>query len=278
MCTIPLLVGTREDGTPGIITASVRVQKQTRRRHQRCNCNYVACFVVYRDGTGPELASQAAQHSQHRNVDGFTRMAVQWSLSHWCAPCCAYCCSARTPPAPCAAHDAWHRSLTPGWPGVNDALGRVALLLHGYFDFQKLKRIHLAHHVHHNNPDKDPDMPPGPTAMRFVRWFINMGMLYSTPQQALCYAAHIIVCRCVFSVPPLHVLLFIIVPFAASVLRLFVFLTYLPHTVEPCGPTDAITTFVGPKWVALALGFNAVYHAQHHCWPHLPWWRLSAEA
>lgn len=175
------------------------------------------------------------------------------------------------------AHDAWHRSLVPHCVPLNDALGCLALTFHGFFDYHKLKRIHLAHHAHHSDAEKDPDMPPNGTT-RFLPWFGRMALVYATPHQALCFAAYLAACRCFLSVPPLHLLLFIAVPFAASVLRLFVFLTYVPHTAAVGSGGSMIITFVGPKWAALALGFNAVYHAQHHSWPRLPWWRLASVA
>lgn len=173
------------------------------------------------------------------------------------------------------AHDAWHRSLAPRHPALNDALGQLALLLHGFFSYPKLKRIHLNHHAHHGDLARDPDAAPSQRA-GFWRWFASLALVYATPHQVLCLAASLVACACVLGVPPLHLFFFSIIPLAASVLRLFVFLTYLPHRVGT--DRDTIRTFTGPKWAAFVLGFNAVYHAQHHWWPHLPWWRLAAVA
>lgn len=239
----------------------------------------------------------------------------------WCLQCGSYPAASKSPRTPLdqpPAHDAWHKSIIPGCPRLNNALGTLALLLHGYFDYDKLQKIHLAHHAHHGDPHHDPDLPSasiqpsGP--LHGVRWFASMATTYATPQQALCLAAHLTACMCVLHVPPRHVLLFIVGPFVGSLVRLFFFLTYLPHNMEahagemPEGPSGGrcnvahntrrhatqtrttkphdnsnnhaahIATFVGPRWLALWTSFHAVYHAQHHWWPWLPWWRLGEVA
>ncbi len=179
---------------------------------------------------------------------------------------------------------------------MNHALGTLSLLLHGCFSYPKLRKIHLAHHNahHHAHPrahHDDPDMPTSTTGpFLIMRWFATMATTYATPCQALCFAVHITICVYVLQVPLFHVMLFIVGPFVMSVVRLFFFLTYLPHNAHACEtPCRAahkrgtqstteqghIKSFVGPKWFALWSSFFAVYHAQHHWWPWLPWWQLG---
>jgi fatty acid desaturase len=171
-----------------------------------------------------------------------------------------------------AGHDAWHGSVSRSNPRLNAFIGRTALTLHAWFDFDHLARIHRQHHAHYGIPGQDPDMHPRTQGM--FSWFIALAFDYATPMQVLYLAAELIVLHLVVQVPVANLLMFLILPMALSTFRLFYFLIFIPHKTEEGLPLRAIRSFTGHWVVATLLCFNAVYHDEHHRAAYLPWFAL----
>ena len=87
---------------------------------------------------------------------------------------CAHACIMNTVLAYIAftpQHDAVHGSISSKYKWLNDAIGRISgiPLFSPFYAFQ---RLHLSHHQHTNDPEKDPDFwsGKGPWFLLPLRW------------------------------------------------------------------------------------------------------------
>jgi beta-carotene/zeaxanthin 4-ketolase len=175
------------------------------------------------------------------------------------------------------AHDCMHGAMAPGWPRLNRAVGRLALLLYAGFSFDRLRPKHFAHHRHAGteaDPDFDPDHP-----RRFWPWFHRFFVQYFGMRELSVIAGAVAAYSLLFDVSPINLLLFWAVPAILSAMQLFLFGTYLPHRAgEEAFPDShrARSNRYG-KTLSLLTCFHFGYHHEHHRSPATPWWGLPAE-
>lgn len=175
------------------------------------------------------------------------------------------------------AHDAMHGSLVPGRSGINTAFGRVALRLYAGFSYDALLPKHFAHHRRpgtDEDPDFNPDAPSHfwPWYARFMREYFG---LREFAVLSLLVAVYLLI-----GAPYPNLLLFWALPSILSSLQLFYFGTYRPHRAEEAGfADDHRARSSGFGWLASLFScFHFGHHHEHHLAPHVPWWRLPAEA
>lgn len=175
------------------------------------------------------------------------------------------------------AHDCMHGSLSPGRPGTNRLVGRVALALYAGFWFDRFLAKHHAHHKHAGTAD-DPDFAEDhPT--RFWPWYFKFFREYFGIREFAVLFAIFWAYLLVLGARPVNMILFWGVPSVLSSLQLFAFGTYLPHRhgEEEFGDRHRARSNAYPMWLSLLTCFHFGYHHEHHRAPHLPWWKLPAE-
>lgn len=172
------------------------------------------------------------------------------------------------------AHDCMHGSLVPFAPGLNRAVGRLALLLYAGFDYDKLNREHHLHHRHAGTAD-DPDFSV-PHSGRFWPWYGSFMSHYTTWREIAVISAIVWTYLLVLGAPLANLLVFWSLPAILSSLQLFYFGTYLPHRPTAVPFTDRHRTHSSdyPPWLSLLTCFHFGYHHAHHASPGTPWWRL----
>ena len=175
-------------------------------------------------------------------------------------------------------HDAMHRTLVPGRPGLNDGLGRLALLLYAGLPFGRCRRHHLRHH---RSPGslRDPDfrLASGDGAMH---WYVRfMGNYLSLNQLGLLLITWIAAAGLLMGLEPqraMNVIAFWVLPLVLSSFQLFLFGTYLPHRSE--APTaagcHAVRSLEYSHLLSLLACYHFGYHWEHHAYPAVPWFRL----
>ncbi|MEA5392610.1 fatty acid desaturase [Cyanobium gracile UHCC 0139] len=175
-------------------------------------------------------------------------------------------------------HDAMHRTLVPGRPRLNDALGRLALMLYAGLPYGRCRRHHLRHHRFPGSRlDPDYRRVSGDGALRWYARF--MGNYLSVPQLVLLLASWLAVGGVLMRLEPRLVLAiptFWVLPLVLSSCQLFLFGTYLPHrgdgsTLAGC---HAIRSLGYPHLLSLLACFHFGYHREHHAHPAVPWFRL----
>ena len=173
------------------------------------------------------------------------------------------------------AHDAMHGSLAPGRPGVNRAVGSLALGVYAGFRFG---RLNDAHHAHHRAPGTadDPDFfAAAPRA--YVPWFLTFFRTYFGWTEFGVLTALLAAALFVFRASPVNLLAFWAAPALLSALQLFTFGTWLPHREgdEPFADDHrARSSRFGPALSLITCFHFGGRHHQHHLHPWLPWWSL----
>ena len=174
------------------------------------------------------------------------------------------------------AHDAMHGSLAPFRPGVNLAVGRLALGLYAGFSFDQLAPKHFAHHRSpgtEHDPDFDPDHPQAllPWFLTFIREHFGWREF---AVQCMIAATYYLVLEAELA----NIMLFWALPAMLSAFQLFYFGTYRPHRHEDAPFEDAhrARSENFPDWLSLLTCFHFGHHHEHHDAPHVPWWRLPA--
>ena len=173
------------------------------------------------------------------------------------------------------AHDAMHGSLAPGRPGVNRAVGQLALGIYAAFPFGALNAKHHAHHRAPGSAD-DPDFhAERPTA--FLAWYARFFGTYFGWRQ-LAVICGVLALYVALGASILNAAVFWGLPSILSSLQLFTFGTWLPHRHDGRAFADrhnARSNELG--WLASLLTcFHFGYHREHHLQPGVPWWRLPA--
>lgn len=173
------------------------------------------------------------------------------------------------------AHDGMHGSLFPNSRRLNRFAGRVVLGLYAAFSFDRLKRLHMAHHKSPGTA-ADPDFDAGhPT--RFWPWYGGfMRRYFGLPQfLILCVpvAAYLMIGARIA-----NLLLFWAAPALLSSLQLFYFGTFLPHRHAATPFEDSHNARSSDfGWLASLIScFHFGYHHEHHLTPGVPWWGLPA--
>nr|AEM45622.1 beta-carotene ketolase [Coelastrella oocystiformis] len=171
-------------------------------------------------------------------------------------------------------HDAMHGTICYRNRKLNDVLGRIAITLYAWFDYDMLHKKHWEHHGHTGQPGKDPDFHRGNPALPV--WYARFMWEYSTPLQF----AKIILASQVLQaagVPYANLCIFMAAAPLVAAFRLFYYGTYLPHL-----PPDAKEIMVwqkshssdAPRWLSFLKCYHFDYHWEHHRWPFAPWWEL----
>jgi len=172
------------------------------------------------------------------------------------------------------AHDAMHGSLAPFRPGVNKAVGRLALGLYAGFSFDRLMPKHFAHHRHpgtEDDPDFDAEHPSA-----FLPWFVSFIRQHFGWREFAMQVAIALIYLFVLGAGFANVMLFWAVPAMLSAFQLFYFGTYRPHRHgdEPFGDKHNARSENFPDWLSLLTCFHFGHHHEHHDAPNVPWWRL----
>jgi beta-carotene ketolase (CrtW type) len=174
------------------------------------------------------------------------------------------------------AHDAMHRSLAPGWPRVNAAIGAFILTIYAGFAWRRVRGAHMAHHDAPGtaaDPDFFADEPD-----RFWPWFRTFFARYFGARSILFVCSVVTLYILVLGAPVQNVVLFYGLPSLLSSLQLFYFGTFRPHRHEEEAFIDrhnARSNQFG-YLASLLTCFHFGYHHEHHSQPWVPWWALPA--
>jgi beta-carotene hydroxylase len=172
--------------------------------------------------------------------------------------------------------------------GVNGLLGRVAATLL-YSPFRSFRAIHLEHHSHTNDPERDPDFGVS-RRPRFLLPLHCLGILvdyrrhfYGRPlwrsrgelTEVLVNEALLLgVTAAALSMPATRewfVWCWLVPALGAATVLAYAF-DYLPHVPhEGRGRYRDTRAYPGPVLHALLLAQN--YHLVHHLWTTIPWFR-----
>lgn len=171
-------------------------------------------------------------------------------------------------------HDAMHGSIAPASPRLNDGFGKLALLLYGLIDYEKLRQ---AHDYHHQFPasHRDPDFHNGRDT-HLVLWYLQFMRRYWTLRQWVGIIILYNGLHWLIGVPEADLLMFWAIPSLLSSMQLFYFGTYLVHRQMPdtySTPLCANSTY-WPYLVSLITCYHFGYHREHHACPNVPWWQL----
>jgi fatty acid desaturase len=189
-------------------------------------------------------------------------------------------------------HDASHRAVAEArW--LNELVGRVAGLLL-LAPFPALRYLHLEHHKHTNDPERDPDFwsASGPRWLLPLRWLSQDLHYYALYFRVLRKrrrheAAEVVVtlvglyatvAALVASGHGLEALLLWLLPARLAVGMLAFAFDYLPHRPHQVRSRDdrfAATSILVDGWLTpLFLCQN--YHLVHHLYPAVPFYRYTA--
>lgn len=179
------------------------------------------------------------------------------------------------------AHDAMHGSLAPGRPRTNAWVGQLCVGLYAAFDYRRLWASHQRHHAAPGTAD-DPDFHAGrPTS--FLPWFLRFFRTYFGWRE-FALVTGVLVLYLLLGARPLNLVLFWGLPAILSAVQLFVVGTWLPHRHRAghdprhAFPDHHRARTLPLPWLASLLAcFHFGLHREHHCLPHVPWWRLPAE-
>lgn len=187
-------------------------------------------------------------------------------------------------------HEAVHGSISKKYPVVNGFVGRLAGVPL-FSPFHAFKRLHLAHHKHTNEPEKDPDFwsGKGPWFMLPIRWltqdfYYSYISLTSVKETSKSRKTEVLGTLGVFYGTALWmgvtghlegVIWAWIVPSRLASAILALMFDYLPHrphhTTAATDPFRAARNTQGPGPTVFFLAQN--YHLVHHIFPTVPFYR-----
>ena len=174
------------------------------------------------------------------------------------------------------AHDCMHGSLAPFRPRLNQAIGRLSLILYAGFSYDRLVGRHFAHH-RHSGTDDDPDFHAG-GPRRFWPWYVTFFRRYFGWREFATISAVVLAYLLLLRAPVANLLALWALPAILSSVQLFYFGTYLPHRHEdgPFGDHHNARSN-DLSWLAsLITCFHFGYHHEHHTQPSVPWWKLPS--
>ena len=181
-------------------------------------------------------------------------------------------------------HDACHKSAHSN-RAINAILGHSSALMLA-FAFPVFTRVHLQHHAHVNDPEKDPDhyvSTGGPLWLIAVRFFYHeifffKHKLWRNRELMEWFFSRLFVVTIVLISIHYHFLSYILdfwfVPSGVVGLALGLFFDYLPH--RPFTERNRwknARVYASPILNILILGQN--YHLVHHLWPSIPWYKYQ---
>jgi beta-carotene ketolase (CrtW type) len=176
------------------------------------------------------------------------------------------------------AHDAIHSSLCPSHRSVNDAIGRWAMRLYAFLDYERCQINHWKHHRHPTDGD-DPDFYTG-DGENPVRWYLKFIREY-LPGWTLCFFLAkwlliFLVLNAIAQISLFNFLFFWVLPLLLSSIQLFWFGTYLPHRRNSSEPSDYHYSRSNqyPIVISFITCYYLGYHWEHHEYPYLPWYKL----
>lgn len=173
------------------------------------------------------------------------------------------------------SHDAMHGSLVPRGGRLNGIIGGALLFLYAGFGWRRMRNAHFAHHKAPGSAD-DPDFSVDHAA-RFWPWYGQFLSRYFG-WSSLLFVGAVVTGYWLAGVPVEKIVLLYGLPAIASSQQLFYFGTYRPHRHDGQAFADvhnARSDGFAPL-ASLLTCFHFGYHHEHHCSPHLPWWRLPA--
>jgi beta-carotene ketolase (CrtW type) len=171
------------------------------------------------------------------------------------------------------AHDAMHGTVAPNSRLLNDAIGRVCLLLYAGLDFATLRTHHRAHHATPARP-QDPDFSADP---RYGRWLQSFVTRY-LDGRIVAVQALLVITLWLLGVTCVEIIVLQVAPALFSLLQLFTFGTYLPHRPPPGGEAwrdeHRATSTKQSAIASFVTCFHFGMHWEHHVAPWVPWWLL----
>lgn len=176
------------------------------------------------------------------------------------------------------AHDAMHGLVCPTRPKLNHAIGWLCARSFAHLDYGTLYHAHRAHHRNPGVPKLDPDFHDG-AHRGALRWFATFMLRYISVSQLVWMGLTCWLLAAALS--PTRVLVGWVLPLVVSSVQLFYYGTYLPHRdpdLSDGAPfADHHRARSEYRWGSAAhivTCLNFGLHREHHCLPHVPWWRL----
>lgn len=185
-------------------------------------------------------------------------------------------------------HDAAHWSLSKR-PWLNESLGAAAALVL-FAPFGALRRNHLHHHAHTNDPAEDPDFwVAGENALsiflrcwtQFTRhylcYFTKLSRRDTAYREALLTVALLAACvaAAIYHGRALDLALYWFIPSQVASAALAFSFDYWPHRPHRNQGRLRDTAVIAPRgfdWLFL----NQNIHLIHHLFPTIPWYRYRA--
>jgi beta-carotene/zeaxanthin 4-ketolase len=173
------------------------------------------------------------------------------------------------------AHDAIHGSVYPIDSRWNHAIGRLAVTLYAFLDYQKLS---LNHRQHHLQPGRsgDPDFHHGNGLIWYLHFMKGYLDVKQTLVQLLGLGSFLVILYFGLHAALLNLALFWVIPIFVSTMQLFFFGTYLPHKSSNPENSHCATSSNFPSLISFFTCYHFGYHWEHHEYPTLPWYRLPS--
>lgn len=176
------------------------------------------------------------------------------------------------------AHDAMHGNLIPHHRVLNDLIGRFAVGVYGFLQFD-LCRINHSNHHRYTSQSGDPDFH-GRISHPVFWYFKFIGEYFST-RSLIVFLVNtgliVFGLTTIVHVPLPNLILLWLLPLVLSSLQLFFFGTYLPHH-QVCGNSNFSPRIQSDRYSRLWSFFSCYnfghYHWEHHEYPKVPWYRL----
>lgn len=174
------------------------------------------------------------------------------------------------------AYDSMHGTLAPQVPALSEAIGRFCVFVYAGFSYEKLYENHHAHHRNAGTED-DPDFDAEHFSS-FWLWYLKFFRHYFGWREfgilTIAVVIYLLILRKHFPT----MLAFWALPAILSLLQLFYFGTYRPHSIDEQLFADehrACSNDFSPL-LSLLTCFHFGYHHEHHDAPWVPWWKLPA--
>jgi beta-carotene/zeaxanthin 4-ketolase len=173
------------------------------------------------------------------------------------------------------AHDAIHGSVYPIDNRLNHAIGRLAVTLYAFLDYQKLALNHSQHHRHPGLSD-DPDFHDSNGFMWYLQFMKGYLDVKQTVIQLLGLGSFLAILYFGLHASLLNLALFWVMPIFLSTIQLFFFGTYLPHRASNPENSHRATSSNFHPIFSFFTCYHFGYHWEHHEYPALPWYCLPS--
>jgi len=168
------------------------------------------------------------------------------------------------------AHDAMHGTVSRN-KTINKLIGIISCFLFAGLSYKRLIHSHALHHKHPTDTEKDPDFHH---SNNYYLWFFSFIVRYTTISQIVIMAITFNLLKIWFLES--SILVFWVIPSLLGTVQLFTFGTYFPHkkphtaAMQPHFARSLRKNHI----VAMITCYFFGYHAEHHQYPHIPWWKL----